>query len=110
PRSASSWAAVMPATPPPSTTTLGMAETFQHLGDVDVALDLQLLQRDPADPERRDAIQPRILRMCRAQVGAGIQRRRALEAAGRYLGVSVGPEVEVAAGPAEAQRSVDSLV
>src|ERR1700712_6081760 len=110
PRSANSWAAVIPAMPPPSTTTLAIAAPLPHLGNVDIALDAEVLHYHPPNPETLTAVEP-------FPVGVrGQERRRRIEGgcprelAGRNLGVSVGANVEEPARPVEDERPIGRLV
>src|SRR5919202_534735 len=100
----------MPATPPPTTTTLGIAQPIEHLGDVDVALDLQVGQVDAADAETLEAVEPGPVGMGGHERRRGIEGGPPAELAGRHLGVPVRPEIEDAPGPVEDERSVGGLV
>src|SRR2546428_7498823 len=110
PRSASSWAAVMPAIPPPSTRTLAIVQPVKHVGDVDVALHLELLHRHPADSEALEAVQPLPVGVGGHERRGGVERGAAAVPARDHVGVPVRPEVEYAAGPVEDERSVGRLV
>src|SRR5437763_14865278 len=106
PRSMSSCAALMPATPPPRMTTLDTGGCAPHVRDVDVALQAQLPHHHVSEAEALKRVEPVPAWIGRDVIGRQVHVWHADKDSAGHLLIAVRADVDDAPRPLEHQSAI----